>query len=194
MHHLGDEHRRACAEAAVTLRLLVLFVVAVEVMALRQRTHILRRVSRCVSRRFMTESMPFGTTNIAERVNKIKLPFQSIIPTSISFSHTHSLALSLFSVSFVLKQKKFFSTFVRSIIDTFLNLSRKSGNIYVFTNAPGNPNICNDRSFCKLCPTALPSPCRTLCLICEVSSVLLSLSCPHPRDRHCRRHLRHRLR
>jgi len=36
MHHLGDEHRRTGAKAAIALCLLVLFIVAVEVMALRQ--------------------------------------------------------------------------------------------------------------------------------------------------------------
>jgi len=36
MHHLGDEHRRTGAKAAIALCLLVFFIVAVEVMALRQ--------------------------------------------------------------------------------------------------------------------------------------------------------------
>lgn len=36
VHHLGDKHWRTSAEAAITLFLLVLFIVAVKVMALRQ--------------------------------------------------------------------------------------------------------------------------------------------------------------
>lgn len=49
MYHLGDEHRRAGAEAAVALLLLVLLVVAIEVMALRQNGF------------YATQLAPFGT-------------------------------------------------------------------------------------------------------------------------------------
>lgn len=49
-------------------------------------------------------------------------------------------------------------------------------------NVLGNPDICNDRSSCKLCPTAWPSPCRILYSICEVSWVPWPLFCLHLRD------------